>query len=77
MLELLIAILYIAWGIALFKIDIDYNISGILSVGCFDGAGFNILFIFYAALSPIVLISIVLHQIKLLSKKLIQLIKNK
>ena len=62
MLELLIAILYIAWGIALFKIDIDYNISGILSIGCFDGAGFNILFIFYAALSPIVMLRTIINQ---------------
>lgn len=63
MLELLIAILYIAWGIALFKIDIDYNISGILSIGCFDGAGFNILFIFYAALSPIVMLRTIINQV--------------
>ena len=64
MLELLIAILYIAFGIALFKIDIEYNISGILYVGCFEGAGFNILFIFYAALSPIVICKAIINQTK-------------
>ena len=64
MLELLIAILYIAFGIALFKIDIDYNISGILYTGCFDGAGFNILFIFYAALSPIVICKTIINQFR-------------
>jgi hypothetical protein len=63
MLEILIAILYLAWGIALFKIDIDYNISGILSAGCFDGAGFNILFLFYAALSPIVMLRTIINQV--------------
>jgi len=77
MLELLISILYVAWGIALFKIDIDYDISGILSVGCFDGAGFNILFIFYAALSPIVMIRIVINQLKIFSNLLYRSIKNK
>jgi hypothetical protein len=66
MLELLIAISYVAWGITLFKIDINHNISGILSVGCFDGAGFNVLFLFYASLSPIVMIAIILNQLKIL-----------
>jgi hypothetical protein len=64
MLELLIAILYVAWGITLFKIDINHDLSGILYFGCFEGAGFSLLFIFYAALSPIVMICIVLNQFK-------------
>jgi hypothetical protein len=76
MLELLISILYVAWGITLFKIDIDYDISGILSVGCFDGAGFNILFIFYAALSPIVMIRIVINQLIRLFNLLYKNIQN-
>lgn len=64
MLELLIAIVYIAFGIALFKIDIDYNISGILYTGCFDGAGFNLLFLFYAALAPLVICKTIINQFK-------------
>jgi hypothetical protein len=64
MLELLISILYVAWGIVLFKIDINHDLSGLLSFGCFEGAGFNLLFIFYAALSPIVMVSIVYTQFK-------------
>jgi hypothetical protein len=64
MLELLIAILYIACGITLLKIDIHWNISGILYTGCFDGAGFNLLFLFYAAFSPIVMCSIIINQFR-------------
>jgi len=64
MLELLIAIIYIAFGIALFKIDIEYDLSGILYVGCFEDAGFEILFLFYAALSPIVMFRIVINQFR-------------
>jgi len=70
MIELIIAILYVAWGITLFKIDIDYNISGILSTGCFNGQGFNVLFIFYAALSPIVICSTILTQFRRLLNKI-------
>jgi hypothetical protein len=64
MLELIIAILYIVFGLTIFKIDIEYNISGILSAGCFDGAGFNVLFIFYAFLSPIVICKAIINQFR-------------
>ena len=77
MLELLIAILYVAWGITLFKIDIEYDLSGILYAGCFDGAGFNILFIFYSALSPFVMIRIIINQIKRVYNLFYKSIKNK
>ena len=73
MLELLIAIIYIAFGIALFKIDIEYDLSGILYVGCFEDAGFEILFLFYAALSPIVICKAIINQIK----KLINYVRYK
>lgn len=64
MLELLIAITYVILGIILFKIDINYDLSGILTFGCFENKGFEILFIFYAAMTPIVLFMMIMNSIR-------------
>jgi|APCry1669188879_1035177.scaffolds.fasta_scaffold00707_5 hypothetical protein len=64
MIELLIALLYIVWGIALFKIDIDYDVSGILYAGCFENKGFELFFIFYIIMSPIIVVITIYNQFK-------------
>ena len=70
MIELLIAVLYIIFGIALFKIDIDYDISGILYSGCFENKGFELFFIFYIVLSPIIVVITIYNQFKKLFRYL-------
>jgi hypothetical protein len=64
MIELLIAILYIIAGIALFKIDIEYNISRFLTAGCFDDGGFGLMLCIYIVFSPIVLLSMIWNTIR-------------
>ncbi len=73
MLELLISLAYIAFGILLFKVDIEYNVSRFLSVGCFDDGGFQVMLVFYIVFSPIVLLSIIWNTI---TKFLNYIIKN-
>jgi len=73
MLELLIALSYIAFGIILFKIDIEFNLSRFLYTACFEGAGFQLFMIFYILFSPIVLFSIIWNGI---AKFLNYIIKN-
>jgi len=73
MLELLIALSYIAFGIILFKIDIEFNISRFLYTACFEGAGFQLFMIFYILFSPIVLLSMIWNTI---AKFLNYIIKN-
>lgn len=70
MIELLIAVLYIIWGITLFKIDIDYDISGILYAGCFEDKGFELFFIFYIVMSPIIVGIIIYNQLKKIFNRL-------
>ena len=72
LITLLITILYILIGIVLFKIDIDYG-SVILTQGCFnDGSGFELYFLLYATLWPVLLAIIIIRL-----PKLIKIIKNK
>jgi hypothetical protein len=67
-----ITILYIIIGLVLFKIDIDYG-SVILTQGCFnEGGGFELYFLLYATLWP-VLLAITLIRLP----KLIEIVKNK
>jgi len=66
-----ISILYIVIGLVLFKIDIDYG-SVILTTSCFDDKGFELYFLLYAFLWPVLLIITILRL-----PKLIQIIKNK
>jgi len=66
-----ISILYIVIGLVLFKIDIDYG-SVILTTGCFNDKGFELYFLLYAFLWP-VLLAITLIRLP----KLIKIVKNK
>ena len=67
-----ITILYIVIGLVLFKIDIDYG-SVILTQGCFnDRGGFELYFLLYATLWPVLLLITILRL-----PKLIKIIKNK
>jgi len=66
-----ITILYIVIGLVLFKIDIDYG-SVILTTGCFNDKGFELYFLLYATLWP-VLLAITLIRLP----KLIKIVKNK
>ena len=67
-----ITILYIIVGLALFKIDIDYG-SVILTQGCFnDRGGFELYFLLYATLWPVLLLITILRL-----PKLIKIVKNK
>lgn len=68
MLELLISLGYVAIGILLFKIDIEKNLTGFLKPYCLEGAGFALYFIFYAALSPLILIYGLICQFKMLMR---------
>ena len=70
MIELILAILYIIFGISLFKFDIENNISGMLYAGCFDDKGFELYLIFYIIMSPYVVGVIIYNQIKNLIKYL-------
>jgi hypothetical protein len=72
MIELILAILYIIFGISLFKFDIEYNISGRLYAGCFDDKGFELYLIFYIIMSPLIVGIIIYNQIKKLLKFLCQ-----
>ena len=66
MIETAIAALYVIWGILLFKLDCDYNVTGFLTPFCFEGAGFELHFIFYAAFGPFLIIyGILYHSIRL------------
>jgi len=67
----LIAILYVLIGLGLFKIDIDYG-SVILTTGCFDDKGFELYFLLYAFLWPVLLAITILRL-----PKLIEIVKNK
>jgi hypothetical protein len=71
LIALLIAILYLLIGLSLFKIDIDYG-SVILTKGCFDDVGFELYFLLYACLWPVLLVITILRL-----PKLIEIIKNK
>ncbi len=71
LITLLITILYIVIGLVLFKIDIDYG-SVILTTGCFNDKGFELYFLLYATLWP-VLLAITLIRLP----KLIKIVKNK
>lgn len=66
-----ITILYILIGLVLFKIDIDYG-SVILNQGCFDDKGFELYFLLYAILWPVLLAITIIRL-----PKLIEIIKNK
>jgi hypothetical protein len=72
MIELILAILYIIFGISLFKFDIEHNISGRLYAGCFDDKGFELYLIFYIIMSPLIVGIIIYNQIKKLLKFLCQ-----
>jgi hypothetical protein len=63
MLELLISLSYIAFGVLLFAIDIKYNISRFLTTGCFDDGGFGLMLCIYIVFSPIVLLSMIWNTI--------------
>jgi hypothetical protein len=67
----LIAILYVLIGLGLFKIDIDYG-SVILTTGCFNDKGFELYFLLYAFLWPVLLVITILRL-----PKLIKILKNK
>jgi hypothetical protein len=67
----LIAILYVLIGLGLFKIDIDYG-SVILTTGCFNYKGFELYFLLYAFLWPVLLAITILRL-----PKLIEIVKNK
>jgi hypothetical protein len=67
----LIAILYVLIGLGLFKIDIDYG-SVILTTGCFNDKGFELYFLLYAFLWPVLLAITILRL-----PKLIEIVKNK
>jgi len=72
LITLLITILYIIIGLVLFKIDIDYG-SVILTQGCFnDRGGFELYFLLYATLWPVLLLITILRL-----PKLIKIVKNK
>jgi len=72
LITLLITILYIVIGLVLFKIDIDYG-SVILTQGCFnDRGGFELYFLLYATLWPLLLLITILRL-----PKLIKIVKNK
>ena len=66
-----ITILYILIGLVLFKIDIDYG-SVVLNQGCFDDKGFELYFLLYAILWPVLLAITIIRL-----PKLIEIIKNK
>jgi hypothetical protein len=67
----LTAILYVLIGLGLFKIDIDYG-SVILTTGCFNDKGFELYFLLYAFLWPVLLVITILRL-----PKLIKILKNK
>jgi hypothetical protein len=67
----LIAILYVLIGLGIFKIDIDYG-SVILTTGCFNDKGFELYFLLYAFLWPVLLVITILRL-----PKLIKILKNK
>ena len=71
LIALLIAIFYLSIGLFLFKIDIDYG-SVILTQGCFDELGFELYFLLYACLWPVLLAITILRL-----PKLIKIFKNK
>ena len=71
MIVTFIFILYILIGLVLFKIDIDYG-SVILIQGCFNNKGFELYFLLYAFLWPVLLLITILRL-----PKLIQIIRNK
>jgi len=71
LITLLITILYIVIGLVLFKIDIDYG-SVILTQGCFNDKGFELYFLLYAFLWPLLLLITILRL-----PKLIKIVKNK
>ena len=72
LITLLITILYIVIGLVLFKIDIDYG-SVILTQGCFnDRGGFELYFLLYATLWPVLLAITIIRL-----PKLIKIVKNK
>jgi hypothetical protein len=67
-----ITILYIIVGLVLFKIDIDYG-SVVLTQGCFnDKGGFELYFLLYATLWPVLLAITIIRL-----PKLIKIVKNK
>ena len=66
-----ITILYILIGLVLFKIDIDYG-SVVLNQGCFDDKGFELYFLLYAILWPVLLAITIIRL-----PKLIEIAKNK
>jgi len=66
-----ITILYIIIGLGLFKIDIDYG-SVILTTGCFNDKGFELYFLLYAFLWPVLLVITIIRL-----PKLIKIVKNK
>jgi hypothetical protein len=66
-----ITILYILIGLVLFKIDIDYG-SVILTQGCFNDKGFELYFLLYAFLWPVLLLITIIRL-----PKLIKIVKNK
>ena len=71
LIALLITIFYLLIGLSLFKIDIDYG-SVILTQGCFDELGFELYFLLYACLWPVLLAITILRL-----PKLIKIFKNK
>ena len=71
LITLLITILYIIIGLVLFKIDIDYG-SVILTTGCFNDKGFELYFLLYAFLWPLLLAITIIRL-----PKLIKIVKNK
>jgi hypothetical protein len=62
MLELLIAILYLAIGFIFFVIDMNFG-SVILYKGAFDDGGFGLWFVIYITVWPILLIYICVYFI--------------
>lgn len=62
---------YLLIGMAIFKIDIDHG-SVILTPYCFENAGFELYFLMYATIWPVLLL-IMLFRLP----KLIKIVKNK
>lgn len=63
MLELLISLSYISFGILLFIVDIKFNLSKFLYKGAFNDGGFGLMLAIYIVFSPIILLSIIWNTI--------------
>ena len=64
-------ICYLLIGMAIFKIDIDHG-SVILTPYCFENAGFELYFLMYATIWPVLLAITIIRL-----PKLIEIVKNK